>query len=295
MQGEGGRRWVSAWSSVGWARGAQAALVSSLPPRLDPATSLPPPSLPPRLLPPPVGEHLLMLPQLLESAMLSEESGDEAGDLVADWVDKASQRATGWAAAPPLLLVLLLASGVAPASSPPPRPLSCPPRLPTPPHPHPNPLSLPTPPPQVALEVAGAYQAQLGRLQGLSPQGAAQLGADLEYFVNVLATLGAPVPPALAAWQAAAAAPEEVCGGGGGKLGGRVGGRVVASCCPSPAPPAPLTHPPTHPPTHARRGWPRCARRPQTAAAPRVRPRCRWWRSCAACSCDSRWLAARAV
>lgn len=62
---------------------------------------------------------------------------------------------------------------------------------------------------QVALETAAAYQAQLACLPGLSPQGAAQLAADLEYFSNVLSTLGVVVPPSLAAWQAAAAAPAE--------------------------------------------------------------------------------------
>lgn len=36
-----------------------------------------------------------------------------------------------------------------------------------------------------------------------------QLSADLEYFCNVLTTLGVSPPPALAAWQAAVAVPEE--------------------------------------------------------------------------------------
>lgn len=41
------------------------------------------------LLPlPPVGEYLMMLPQQLESALLSDENTDEAGQLVADWIDK---------------------------------------------------------------------------------------------------------------------------------------------------------------------------------------------------------------
>ncbi len=62
---------------------------------------------------------------------------------------------------------------------------------------------------QVALETAAAYQSQLASLLGLSPQGAAQLAADLEYFSNVLSTLGVAVPPSLAAWQAAAAAPPD--------------------------------------------------------------------------------------
>ena len=76
--------------------------------------------------------------------------------------------------------------------------------------PAPTPTSSPPPPPpptQVALSTAAQYQAALGGLAGLTPQGAAQLAADLEYFCNVLTTLGVAVPPSLAAWQAAAAAP----------------------------------------------------------------------------------------
>lgn len=71
------------------------------------------------------------------------------------------------------------------------------------------PCPAPALPRQVALETAAAYQSQLVALPGLSPQGAAQLAADLEYFCNVLTTLGVAVPPSLAAWQAAAAAPPE--------------------------------------------------------------------------------------
>ncbi|KAL4421182.1 hypothetical protein ABPG77_003365 [Micractinium sp. CCAP 211/92] len=96
-----------------------------------------------------VGEYLMMLPQQLESALLSDENTDEAGQLVADWIDK------------------------------------------------------------VALDTASVYQQQLASLPGLSAQGAAQLAADLEYFSNVLSTLGVAVPPSLAAWQAATAAPLE--------------------------------------------------------------------------------------
>lgn len=70
------------------------------------------------------------------------------------------------------------------------------------PHPPARPL-------QVALDIASAYQQQLASLPGLSAQGAAQLAADLEYFTNVLSTLGVAVPPSLAAWQAATAAPPE--------------------------------------------------------------------------------------
>ena len=54
---------------------------------------------------------------------------------------------------------------------------------------------------KVTLGAAAVYQEQLQRLAGLSPQGSAQLAADLEYFANVLTTLGVAVPPALAAWQ----------------------------------------------------------------------------------------------
>ncbi|GAB4818119.1 hypothetical protein N2152v2_005165 [Parachlorella kessleri] len=100
-----------------------------------------------------VGEYLMMLPQLLESALLGEDEEDEAAaaQLVADWIDK------------------------------------------------------------VTLGAAAAYQEQLQRLAGLSPQGAAQLAADLEYFANVLTTLGVTVPPTLAAWQlAAGAAPDSL-------------------------------------------------------------------------------------
>lgn len=61
--------------------------------------------------------------------------------------------------------------------------------------------------PQVALDTAAHYQQQLAALPGLTAQGAAQLAADLEYFCNVLTTLGVAVPPSLAAWHAAAAAP----------------------------------------------------------------------------------------
>lgn len=59
----------------------------------------------------------------------------------------------------------------------------------------------------MAQDTAAHYQRQLGALPGLTPAGSAQLAADLEYFNNVLATLGVAVPLALAAWQAAASAP----------------------------------------------------------------------------------------
>lgn len=34
----------------------------------------------------------MMLPQQLESALLSDENADEAGQLVADWIDKVRAR-----------------------------------------------------------------------------------------------------------------------------------------------------------------------------------------------------------
>jgi len=111
------------------------------------------------------GEYLMMLPQLLESSLTSEQgvdvedessgSGDSLNvttgvvavispaQLVADWVDRA------------------------------------------------------------ALAAARRYESQLQQLTSLSGQGAAQLAADIEYFCNVLNTLGLNAPPVLAAWQAA--------------------------------------------------------------------------------------------
>lgn len=35
-----------------------------------------------------VGEYLMMLPQQLESGLLGEEGSEEAGQLVADWIDR---------------------------------------------------------------------------------------------------------------------------------------------------------------------------------------------------------------
>jgi hypothetical protein len=114
------------------------------------------------------GEYLMMLPQVLESALATEErnesstignstgehlgeSGEdtsEAAELVAEWVDRA------------------------------------------------------------ALASCQLYLNQLKKLKGLSPQGAGQLAADIEYFSNVLSTLGLAAPSALAAWQAALVAPD---------------------------------------------------------------------------------------
>lgn len=82
--------------------------------------------------------------------------------------------------------------------------------------------------------MAAAYQSRLGALPALSPLGAAQLAADLEYFTNVLTTLGVAVPPSLAAWQAAAGAPAEgyaavaEAAGEGGDAGARAVVALVA-------------------------------------------------------------------
>lgn len=54
---------------------------------------------------------------------------------------------------------------------------------------------------QVAEGAAELYVAQLGQLRGLTPQGSAQLAADLEYFCNVVSALGVSIPTALATWQ----------------------------------------------------------------------------------------------
>jgi hypothetical protein len=104
-----------------------------------------------------VGEHLMMLPQLLESAFASELGGnsqegtaqdDDSAALVADWVDR------------------------------------------------------------IAIAAAKLYQSEVAKIGSLSSPGSNQLGADIEYFANVLGTLGVVVPAELAAWQAALAAPD---------------------------------------------------------------------------------------
>lgn len=146
----------------------------------------------------------MMLPQQLEGGLLrgggGEEGEEAAGQLVADWIDRVGWCCCCWEAvgvhAWPMLCQWLPSSGACPEAAQ--RP--CPPPALT----HP-----PAPTPQVALDAAAAYQAQLAALPGLSPQGAAQLAADLEYFANVLGTLGVVVPPSLAAWQAATGAPPE--------------------------------------------------------------------------------------
>jgi hypothetical protein len=131
---------------------AQLAAVPALPEwQARPANDLPLPAFTPYPLQyvTSAGENLMMLPQLLESALAADEgAGDEGGQLAAGWIDRA------------------------------------------------------------AAAAAAAYQQQLAQVGALSVQGAAQLAADLEYFTNVLGTLGVEVPAGLAAWQAAAAGPD---------------------------------------------------------------------------------------
>jgi conserved oligomeric Golgi complex subunit 7 len=142
-----------------------------------------------------VGEYLMMLPQVLESALSTEgasgmgasgmgeieggsvgaeqeddggEGSSEAAELVAEWVDRA------------------------------------------------------------ALASCQLYLNELKKLQSLSPQGAGQLAADIEYFSNVLSTLGLAVPSALAAWQAALVAPDAASLEGLKGLAARKGGNDEA-------------------------------------------------------------------
>lgn len=159
----------------------------------QPATSAPLPTFTPYPLQyvTAAGEYLMMLPQLLESA-LNADSGAQSGanaegegqdgesgapaQLVAEWVDR------------------------------------------------------------VALAGARLYQDQLMKVKALTPQGAGQLAADIEYFCNVLSTLGLSAPPALAAWQAALVAAdaqelESVLGlaaGSGGSQGAAAAVETVA-------------------------------------------------------------------
>lgn len=114
-----------------------------------------------------VGEHVMMLPQLLESSLIPEQSsaavdshpsdlgdgqGDALGDLgelVAKWVDRAT------------------------------------------------------------LTMVGQYLEAIKRIEGpITTMGAAQLAADIEYFANIITTVGVEPPPELAAWQAALTAPD---------------------------------------------------------------------------------------
>lgn len=142
------------------------------------------------------GEYLMMLPQLLESALAndglsseagtpgagagpgdlgevpgeeSEREGGIASQLVAFWVDRA------------------------------------------------------------ALSSSQLYLDQLRRVKALSAQGAGQLAADIEYFSNVLSTLGLAVPPVMAAWQAALEAPDAAALEGLRGLAGGEGGNQEAA------------------------------------------------------------------
>ena len=81
---------------------------------------------------------------------------------------------------------------------------------------------------RVALAAAGLYLGQLAQVRGLSAQGAVQLVADIEYFCNVLNTLGLGVPPALAAWQAALMAADADALRAVAELAGEEGGSVEA-------------------------------------------------------------------
>ena len=61
---------------------------------------------------------------------------------------------------------------------------------------------------RAALSTASQIELKLWEIKILSSNGSNQLGADMEYFSNVLSTLGLPVPDTLIAWQAAASAPD---------------------------------------------------------------------------------------
>ena len=62
---------------------------------------------------------------------------------------------------------------------------------------------------QVAAGAADLYANELHHITHLSRHGAQQLLADLEYFCNVLAALGIPLPPILGTWQTALMWPDE--------------------------------------------------------------------------------------
>jgi len=62
---------------------------------------------------------------------------------------------------------------------------------------------------RVVAGVAGAYAEALLRVPELSPGGAGQLAADVEYFANVMAALRVAPPPALLTLQAFAALPAD--------------------------------------------------------------------------------------
>ncbi len=62
---------------------------------------------------------------------------------------------------------------------------------------------------QVVAGAADLYADELHHITHLSKHGAQQLLADLEYFCNVLAALGIPLPPILGTWQTALMWPDE--------------------------------------------------------------------------------------
>ncbi|KAK2080695.1 hypothetical protein QBZ16_000549 [Prototheca wickerhamii] len=119
-----------------------------------------------------LGEHLLLLPQVLESALLGEEGGEAAASPHASQEDSLGA-VTDWTV-------------------------------------------------RIAAEAAAdLVRLALRPLPRLSGAGAAQLAADLEYFCNVLGSLGVEVPDELGAWTAAAAAPDARGGRGPAARGGQ--------------------------------------------------------------------------
>lgn len=55
---------------------------------------------------------------------------------------------------------------------------------------------------RLSIAACERYMEHLEHLKKLSPAGAEQLGADVEYFANILSSLGQEVPETLSAWQA---------------------------------------------------------------------------------------------
>ena len=93
-----------------------------------------------------IGEQLMLLPQLLESSLVSNAlSEEEQEELVGIWIDR------------------------------------------------------------LTLVAATQYATELMKLQKLSLHGSKQIGADIEYFCNILTSLGQEIPVQISAWQAALA------------------------------------------------------------------------------------------
>ncbi len=92
---------------------------------------------------------------------------------------------------------------------------------------------------QVATGAAELYADKLEQLPKLTPSGAAQLNADLEYFCNVLSALSVALPQRLATWQVLMMLPDEelaanvqaTVADAGGTLSTRVADKVVAIRC----------------------------------------------------------------